>query len=464
MHDKVQKILGLVDLIIIVLMVAVMLGIWGQEEMKPAVAFVIFFSVLVNIIIFWRHRIPIVLLAIGALLAFRVLTVDAFIGYAHINVIAFLLGMMIVVAFLEDRGFFDALLSILISKFGGNAKKFFMATMVLAAVFASLVGEVSSILFMCAIMLKAAKKYNVNPAPFIMSVVFATNVGSTFTLLGNPVGVLMSFEGGLTFMDFILWALPTGLIVLGVTLALTLWLFRKDIAKMDEGMRVDKPTKTTIYDELLGHKELRVPVLIFTGTLMGLVLQRPLEQAFGLETNVLLLAIPVVAAALSLLYGYKDAGEVVEKRVQWSTLVFFIFFFGVTGALQYSGVTQIIASKILDLTGGNMALMIIVFLWFAGIMSAFMDNVLAVATIIPIVASISGNFPLWWAVLFGSCFMGNLTIIGSSANIVAHTYYEKNGGRTIGFFEWLKPGMVVALSQMAVATVLTVVLHVYLFP
>jgi Na+/H+ antiporter NhaD/arsenite permease-like protein len=463
MHAKIQKLLAILDLVIIVLVSAVSLGISSED--RPAIAFIIFFSVLVNIIVFWRQRIPIVLLAIGLLLMFRVLTVDAFIDYAHINVVAFLLGMMIVVAFLEEKGVFDALLGILMSRFGGSARQFFVATMLMAALSAALVDEVSSILFMCAIVLKASKKYEVNPAPFIMSVVFATNVGSSFTLLGNPVGVLIAFEGNLTFFDFVVWSLPIGLAVLGLTVVLTMWLFRKDIAAMDVCMKAAAPIRTNIYTQLLSHPELRLPLSIFGATIAGLVVHHPLEVLMGLETNTLLLAIPLVAAAISLASDSKNCAKIIEGRVQWTTIVFFIFFFGVTGALQASGVTDMLAGKLTSLTGGEMALAIVALLWLTGIMSAFMDNVLAVAVISPIVVAMApGNFPLWWAVLFGACYMGNLTVIGSTANIVAHTYYEKEGGRTITFFEWLKPGFVVAMAQMTLATGLTVLLHVYLFP
>jgi Na+/H+ antiporter NhaD/arsenite permease-like protein len=463
MHDKIQKSLAITDLVIIVLVAVLALGVTSDDE--AAIAFIIFFSVLVNIIVFWRQRIPIVLLAIGLLLMFRVLTVEAFIDYAHINVIAFLLGMMIVVAFLEEKGVFDALLGILMSRFGGSAERFFVATMLMAALSAALVDEVSSILFMCAIVLKAAKKYEVNPAPFIMSVVFATNVGSSFTLLGNPVGVLIAFEGNLTFFDFVVWALPVGLAVLGLTVVLTMWLFRKDLAAMDARMRAEAPLKTTIYRELLGHPELRLPLAIFGATIAGLVVHHPMEILLGLETNTLLLGIPLAAAAISLASDPRSGPKIIESRVQWTTLIFFIFFFGVTGALEASGVTQMLAGKLVEMTGGSMLLAIVALLWLAGIMSAFMDNVLAVATITPIVVAMApGNFPLWWALLFGACYMGNLTVIGSTANIVAHTYYEKEGGRTITFFEWLKPGFVVAMAQMLLATALMVLIHVYLFP
>jgi Na+/H+ antiporter NhaD/arsenite permease-like protein len=349
------------------------------------------------------------------------------------------------------------------SKFGGSARRFFLALMLMAAIFAALVDEVSSILFMCAIVLKASKKYEVNPVPFLISIVFATNVGSTFTLLGNPVGVLIAFEGNLTFFDFIIWALPVGLAVLGVTMALTLWLFRKDIRKLDEKMRVEVPKKTTIHNELLAHREMRVPMAIFFGTIAGLVVHHPLESVFGLEQNTLLLGIPLIAAAISLAYE-RDAGiRILEKRIQWSTLIFFIFFFGVAGALEFTGVTQIVASKITSMTGGDLTLQITTFTWLAGITSAFMDNVLAVSTIAPIVASM-GVTALWWAVLFGACYMGNMTLIGSTANIVAHNYYAKSTGKEISFFQWLKPGIVVALVQMVLATFLMILLHVYLFP
>jgi Na+/H+ antiporter NhaD/arsenite permease-like protein len=275
---------------------------------------------------------------------------------------------------------------------------------------------------------------------------------------------MIAFEANLSFEDFLIWALPTGLVVLGATLLITMKLFASDIRKMDGAMKLETIKRSSVYSELLAHPGMRVPMVIFVGTMIGLVIHRPIEDLFHLQRNTMLLAVPLIAAAVSLIYGHKETIDVVEKRVQWSTLVFFIFFFGVTGALEYSGVTDIMASKITSLTGGNMILMIVVFLWFTGILSAFMDNVLAVATITPILAVMGSAFPLWWAVLFGACFMGNLTIIGSSANIVATTYYEKNTGKSIGFYEWLKPGIIVALSQMAIATLMTIALHVYLFP
>ena len=462
--ENYHKLLGIVNVILIVLILTIVLGLGSWDDPMPAVTFIIFFSVLVSIIFYWRQRIPIVLGAIALLLALGILTVTSFIEYANINVIAFLLGMMIVIAFLEEKGFFDALLGILMSKFGGSAKSFFIATLILSAVSAALIDEVSSILFMCAIVLKAAKKYEVNPTPFILSVVFATNVGSSFTVIGNPVGILIAFQGNLTFFDFLVWSLPIGLAVLGVTILLTLWLFRKDLAKMDEKMKLTCPVKTSIYRDLIMLKEMRVPLLIFAGTIIGLIIHHPLESLLGIEKNTLLLGIPLIAAGLALMQGKEDAGRIIETRVQWPTLVFLLFFFGVAGALESSGVTVTMASNIQNFTGGNSFIEISTFLWVSGIMSAVMDNVLAVATISPIVATMTDSFPLWWAVLFGACFMGNLTIIGSSANIVAHNYYEKNSDRTITFFEWLKYGSVVAIAQMLVAMAMLLLIHVYLFP
>ncbi|MBI4999931.1 MAG: anion permease [Euryarchaeota archaeon] len=467
MHDKARKILGAIDVLLIVMALAIALG-FGFADPMPLITFVLFFAALASIIIFWRYKIPIVIVAVGVLLALKILTVETFIEYAHINVIAFLIGMMVVVAFLEDRGFFDALLGIMVSKFQKSARLLFVAMLALSALFAALLGEVSSTLFMCAIALKLAKKYELRPLPFVISVVFATNVGSAFTLLGNPVGVLIAFEGNLTFSDFLVWALPTGLIVLAATIALCLRLFRKDIAALDEGMKKERaasPADEGAYVQLLRHGGMRLPVAIFVGTIVGLVVYRPLEDIMGIERNTLLLAIPLIAAAVSLIAGKSASAEVIEKRVEWPTLLFFIFFFGIAGALQYAGVTAAIAGKIQGLSGGNTALAIAVVIVIAGISSAFMDNVLAVATFAPIVQGLGANaFPLWWALLFGACFMGNLTIIGSSANIIAIGLYEKGTGKSVSFYEWLKYGAVVATVQLLIALALTVVLHVYAFP
>jgi Na+/H+ antiporter NhaD/arsenite permease-like protein len=465
------KIVAFADILIAVTILSVYFKLLTPADPLPGITFILFFTMLASIVIFWEHRIPILLVTIGLMFFMNILNIDAFIRYARFDVIAFLLGMMIVVAFLEDKGFFDIILALFMSRFGTSGKKFFLGILLMSALFAAIVDEVTSVLFMVTMVLKVTKKYNVSPVPYIISIVFATNVGSTFTLIGNPVGVLIAFEGHLSFTDFLIWALPTGLLVLLLTMLLTMLYFRKDIKQLDMRMRHDVVGKKRlhgakeIYMKLLMHREMWVPLAVFLITILGLMLHHTIEELFHLQPNSLLLGVPIFAAAISLIYGQRNSIEVIEKRIEWPTLVFFIFFFASVGALEYANLTARIGEGITNLTGGDVTKNIVLFTWISGITSAFMANVLAVATLASIVHTLSVNtFPLWWAILFGSCYMGNLTIIGSSANVIAVDKLQKEKGRSITFVEWLKPGILVACSQTLLAMCLTILLHVYLFP
>ncbi|MGB9636390.1 MAG: SLC13 family permease [Thermoplasmata archaeon] len=472
LHNPHQlKIIALADILIAVTIISVYFKLLTPENWLAGVTFILFFSMLATIVIFWEHRIPILLLTIGLLFFMNVMRIDVFIEYARFDVIAFLIGMMIIVAFLEDRGFFDVLLSLFMSRFGKNAKTFVAGTLIISALAAAIVDEVTSVLFMTTMVLKVTKKYNVSPVPYILSVVFATNVGSTFTVIGNPVGVLIAFEAKLSFIDFLVWAFPIGLAVLALTILIILGYFKKELAELDRKMRQDvahrKRTKNPreLYIDFLSHREMWIPLSIFLFTIIGLMVHHTIEEAFHLEPNSLLLGIPIFAAALSLIQGRRNSLEVIERRIEWPTLVFFIFFFASVGALEVTQITAKLGSVITEITGGDMTSNILLFTLSSGFLSAFMANILVVATFSSIISTLPGNvFPLWWAILFGSCYMGNLTIIGSSANVIAADKLRKEKNITITFMEWLKPGIVIALCQTFLAILLTILVHVYLFP
>ena len=166
-----------------------------------------------------------------------------------------------------------------------------------------------------------------------------------------------------------------------------------------------------------------------------------------------------------LLRGGK-ARELVERRVDWWTLSFFMMLFASVGTLEHTGVTGVIAKKLIASTGGNQFALINIVGWATGWLSAFLDNVLAVATFMPVVHDVrlhwaaqnpaSPGYPeaIYWLMLFGGTFMGNMTIIGSTANIIAAGMLEKRGHGTIAFGYWFKIGFIVSIASMAVATLL----------
>ncbi len=144
-----------------------------------------------------------------------------------------------------------------------------------------------------------------------------------------------------------------------------------------------------------------------------------------------------------------------ERRVDWWTLSFFLALFASVGALQLTGVTGEVASGVRSAAGDDEGILFAVFVGVAAVLSALMDNVLAVAMFIPIVEDLEASgvdgFPLWWGLLFAGTLFGNLTMMGSTANIVAIGMLERRGLDQVTFFGWLRVGVVVAVPTLLLA-------------
>ncbi|MHC1579292.1 MAG: ArsB/NhaD family transporter, partial [Candidatus Alkanophagales archaeon] len=256
----------------------------------------IFVAIILGAILFWRLRLAFALAGVAALLFSKVLDVPHLMRYAHFDVILFLMGMMTVIGFLEEQGFFEHVLEMLFRHFSRSGFVLVSGLLLMSAVFAALVDEVTSILFMTALTLRIAERYDLDPLPMVIATVMATNVGSSFTVVGNPIGVLIAFEGNLTFLDFIRWATPTGVAVLILTIALVLLYWRPYITTLDGMMNLlGKPD----FEGVDGRK-MRVSWAVFLCTIGGLVLHHPLEELLHLERNTLLLAVPLVMAGVAL--------------------------------------------------------------------------------------------------------------------------------------------------------------------
>jgi Na+/H+ antiporter NhaD/arsenite permease-like protein len=186
----------------------------------------------------------------------------------------------------------------------------------------------------------------------------------------------------------------------------------------------------------------------------------------GVREGTMMLGAALFMGAIVLLLRGSKARELVERRVDWWTLSFFMMLFASVGTLEHMGVTRVIADKLIAATGGNQFALIQIVGWSTGWLSAFLDNVLAVATFMPIVHDIrvswaaanpaSPSYPeaIYWMMLFGGTFMGNMTVIGSTANIIALGVLEKRGHGTIGFLYWFRIGFIVSIASMLVASAL----------
>ncbi len=452
--------------VVVTPLLAAQLGM-TQQQMLAVAGFCV---ILYGAIFFWKYRLAFACFGLAMLLITNLVDIPHVIEFAGLDIILFLIAMMAIIGFLEESKFFEYVIERLLTIVGPHPKRIMVVMMILAAVSAALVDEVTSILFISAAMLNLLGRARVNAAPYILMLVLTTNIGSSATVVGNPVGVVIAMRSGLTFMDFLRWATPISIVCLGLTIPLCLVLFRKDINALKgilTGKRGEERIEHVLEDERTARKNVRRSGWLFAAVIVGLVLHHSLEHLLGLPKNTMLLGVALLGAGAVFALSGEKARELADRYIDWWTLAFFLMLFSSVGTLKYTGVTGVLATRIIELSGGSLPLLTTLFAWSSWFLTSVMDNVLAVATFVPIVGDVAAKgletFPLWWAMLMGGTLGGNATLIGSTANIVAAGLLERRNAGTITFGYWLKPGLVVAISTMVLANLL-ILAQLHLMP
>jgi Na+/H+ antiporter NhaD/arsenite permease-like protein len=425
--------------------------LWGLNARQVLSATVFTVTVFATLF-FWRFRLAIAFLGIAVLLACNVLSLDHFIESCELPVIMFLVGMMVTIAVLKELGFFTWIIQSVISIRRMTGWVFTITVVVLSALMACVVDEVTSIVFVCALIFQVCDTLKVRPTPFVITAVMATNVGSCGTMLGNPVGLLIGFKAHLSFHHFIIWAFPVMLVCLAATLGLLLLWFRRDIADLDQRLRERRQMGLQL------GPLIRVPygrgLAILIVLIGGIALHHPLEAALGLTENTVLMAAPLTVAGALMIWRHNRARDYIEHSVEWWTLLFFMMLFAKAGTLKFTGITARIAADFDAAFAGMNWLLTPVVMLTSAMGSAFVDNVVFVAAFNPVIEKLAGAgdpHPLWWALLFGACFGGNITMIGSTANIVALGMLEKRYRTRTTFTAWLKIGLLTGLVSCLIA-------------
>lgn len=456
------KFIFLFVLIILVGFISQRIGLNSQQIIAVSVFSASVFATL----LFWDFRVAIAFLGIATLLLTKTVDLENMVKFASLEVILFLVGMMVLVGLLKEVGLFAWLVSLILRIRNLNAKKFIFAISALSAFLACCVDEVTSIIFMVAAILEICDYFEVEPTPYIIISILSTNIGSSGTVLGNPIGILIASKSGLTFEDFILKAFPIMCICLLSAIFLVIFWYRGAIKKLDE--KIKELGANEILIRLISvppERQLKLGLTIFGFTLLFIALHHRLEVLCNLETNTLLLSIPLISAGGVMIWKWPRARDYIEKDVDWWTLIFFLLLFAKAGTLKYTGATDVFAQKLVSLVRGNPAILSSTILWTSAVGSSILDNVVLVAAFIPIVQSFKDlGFalqPLWWALLFGGCLGGNITLVGSTANIVALGILEKERNIKMTFFRWFWVGLTVGVITTGVAWLALVFLPFY---
>jgi Na+/H+ antiporter NhaD/arsenite permease-like protein len=414
----------------------------------------IFMATVLGTLMFWRFRLAIAFAGIGLLLATQTIDIEHTINFMSIDVITFLASMMIIVEIAKRGGLFKWLLYRLLVIVKYDPIKVMIVLLTISTLMAAMVDEVTSIIFITAIVFEYCRYFNIDPVPFVISTVLATNIGSSATMLGNPIGILIGLRAKLTFEDFIIYATPVAILSLIVIIFLCTFWYRKMLKKAKA--KIMKLNNTNLIKEEFNIKEVKLSGILLFVTIFMIAMHYRIELIFNLEKSTFLLIAAYIGASIGLIWKREEARSIVEKGVDWWTLIFFMFLFAKAGALKYTGLTDVLASGIASIASSQHQIQSFM-LWFGGFASSVLDNVVLIAALIPVVQSI-GNLgfsmaPLWWALLFGGTYGGNITMIGSTANIVALGMLEKECNYYMKFFKWLPIGLLGGVLPMLVAQI-----------
>jgi len=414
-------------------------------------------ATVVGTLLFWRFRVAIAFAGIVILLLTRTIDVEHTIEFMSLDVIIFLVGMMTIVALVRETGFFSWLGWKMIKMAGRNPRNFMFMLLLLSSLMAALVDEVTSILFITGIVLDFCSRYKVSPVNYVISVVLATNIGSSWTVLGNPIGILIALRAGLTFESFIRWAFPIGFISLLALIPVLCWWQRNDLRLLKSKMEAESRVIIDEWAEVKDRGFFKGGVILFAAVIVFIALHYRLELALALPKNTLLVASSIAGAAIVMLWKRGKAREYLTQGVDWWTLIFFMFLFAKAGCLAYVGVTDRIADAFVGISTSSLFLIPLMG-WVSAFASSALDNVVLVAAIIPIIHSLgavgANSFPLWWALLFGGCYGGNITMVGSTANIVALGVLERRAGYYMTLRKWIFIGLVAGCLPTLIGTLL----------
>jgi Na+/H+ antiporter NhaD/arsenite permease-like protein len=395
----------------------------------------------------FRERTIAAMAGAGAVWAFGILSYEEAISYVDLRAIGLLFGMMVIVGALREARFFQLLGRHVCALCRGRPTYLLLALSIMTAGLSALLDNVTTVIFMVTITLDLAELAKFDPKPYVLSEIFASNIGGTATLIGDPPNIMIAAATGFSFAEFVA---RVGVVSCVCMLILLIFLRRRFAAQivMKELPLVTLPETTT--DRRL----------LWTGlaTLVAVIVLFILQDFIGIYPTTVALG----AAIILLFVGGSKMPEILNK-VEWGTLIFFGSLFIIVGALEKTGWMGLLSQWIMLTIADNKLLGITTILWTSSLGSAFIDNIPFAAAFIPVVTDLGRSglnvYPFWWALSAGTGLGGNGTIIGASANVIATGIAQARGVK-ISFVEFLKTGMIVLLITTAVSNVMLLAMFV----
>ena len=374
-----------------------------------------------------------------------VLNPHYFINFVDFNVIFLLVSMMIIVSISTRSGVFNYIANELLKMTKGHPIAILVALGLFTAVTSAFLDNVTTVILIMPVTFFIARQLEIDPIPYLLTEVFASNIGGTATLIGDPPNIIIGSAAGFSFMDFINNLTPVIAIIILVTLALLALVFKKKLhataEKMQEVANIDN--SKTITDKNLMIRSMIVLALVILGFVT--------HDITHIETCVA----AMLGASFLLLF---EKPTDILRDVEWNTIFFFIGLFIIIGGVEASGGIKLMAEWILKVTQGSQEAASMLILWASGVISGIIDNIPYTATMSPMLVEIQKTMgaeyttPLWWCLSLGACLGGNMTMIGAAANVIVSENAAKEG-HPMFFMRFMKYGVAVVFVSLLISSI-----------
>lgn len=364
---------------------------------------------------------------------------------SRLEILFLLVGMMIIVHLISETGVFQWF-AITLAKFvRGEPFLLIVFLAIVTAICSAFLDNVTTILLMAPISILLAGELKLNSFPFVITEIMAANIGGTATLIGDPTQLIIGHESGLGFNEFLFNTSPVAILSMIILLVNVYFIYGKDF-------HVSTELKARIMEmnpsrSLKDKKLLKEAGTIFALVILGFILNNFINKG---------LAIISLSGAFLLVTLAKRKPADVFKHVEWDTLFFFIGLFMMVLGIEKINVIDMVSDKMIAVTKGNFEFATMSIMTLSALFTSVIGNVANAATVSKIIDVMAPTFKgvhteaLWWALSFGSCLGGNISILGSATNVVAVGVARKSGCK-IEFVKFLKFGTLIAVQTLIVA-------------
>jgi Na+/H+ antiporter NhaD/arsenite permease-like protein len=426
--------------------------------LEPAVFAGALFVVTYALIVIDRlNRAVIALSAACLMILGGVLTQQAAFEGVDFNTLGLLTGMMVIVGITKNSGIFQYLAVWAAKRVKAEPWGILVMLAVVTAVLSAFLDNVTTVLLVVPVTLLITDELKISPYPYLFTEIFASNIGGTATLIGDPPNIMIGSAVGLTFNDFLFHLAPITLVILPLTLLPVYLIWGRGLRATPEHRRkvMNYREQDAITDRRLLRQSLFVLALILTGFVFA--------HDIGLQPATIAMTGAALLLVLDNLPRSVDKQSAAVHRafceVEWITIFFFIGLFIVVYGVETTGLLDRVAHRVLELTGGDRAVTAISILWVSAVASAIVDNIPFVATMIPLIESMGPSLggaeqllPIWWSLALGSCLGGNGSLVGASANLIVAGFAER-AGQPIRFLPFMLMAFPLMLLSIAISTI-----------